>query len=151
MISNSRQIKKYRPVLSESAISHIILLCKQESPLSQESMEVISILAPFEAKIQNAGVSAAYVANPKQSMEEKLGLGEAVEKAQHSFSSSSNHPSPANPEQKRYTAYMKWMEDSADCTLEEILLADTYRYEKGLMGQIEQDIYEVKIFHVKKV
>lgn len=61
---------KYRPVLTSTQITTILYLAKiyglPDLKLSAPSMSLISTLAPFEAKIKNAGISPAYVTSPKE-------------------------------------------------------------------------------------
>jgi len=68
---------KYRPSLPPHLIAHILDLAKKEQPLSTSSIELISILAPFQAKIQNMGLEPAYTTQvrlPKPSIEVSLGM-----------------------------------------------------------------------------
>ena len=68
---------KYRPSLPPHLIAHILELAKKEQPLSTSSIELISILAPFQAKIQNMGLEPAYTTQvrlPKPSVEVSLGM-----------------------------------------------------------------------------
>lgn len=65
-------IAKYRPVLTSEHITHLIELCKTEG--SRLSLKCISVLAPFEHKIKNGSVSAAYSSEPKISSSESFGF-----------------------------------------------------------------------------
>lgn len=125
--------KKYRPVLSATAIAHIIALAKSEHPLSSRSIEVIATLSPFLAKIENAGVAPAYTqAPPKPSLEESLGMvetatvqlfGESKEKYWHS-------------------CYNKYKINPVSCSLVEIEAAREHMYLHDLMSPEEIEEFE---------
>ncbi len=130
--------KRYRPVLSAAIIDHILYLAKSESPISQESMTVISILAPFQAKIQNAGIAEAYsLAPPKQGLEESLGMtvpttgGGATPPAEY-----------LTKEQVWANAYIKYSMNPASCTLSEIKAAKEHMYLHSLMSEEEEREFE---------
>ena len=56
---------KYRPSLTAEQITKILELAKLEAPsMSATSMSLIASLAPFKAKIDNAGIIASYVPVP---------------------------------------------------------------------------------------
>ena len=77
---SSPNIKKYRPSLPAHIIEHIVRLAKKDLslqilPLDHNSdKELISILAPFQAKIENYGIAPSYTTSPKESVEESLGM-----------------------------------------------------------------------------
>lgn len=123
---SSKSKKKYRPVLSAGAISHILALAKSESPITSASLEVISILAPFMAKIENDAISAAYEATPKQSLEEKLGIGVPV-----------THPIVLAKEAYWEVCYSKYKTNPTSCSLQEIQAAREHMYLHDLMSPQE--------------
>lgn len=80
---NSATKTKYRPVLTSIQISHIINLAKtdimREEPVDVDfSISLLSVLAPFEAKVQNEGVVAAYINKPTSSEKLLDSLGEGA-------------------------------------------------------------------------
>ena len=64
---------KYRPSMTAAQIAKIVSLCKQEQPMSLESMTIVGILAPFQAKIENSAMKASYTTVDKPSLMEQLG------------------------------------------------------------------------------
>ena len=67
---------KYRPPLSNAQILHIIALAKNEQPhISNESIGLIAVLVAYKAKIENAGIQAAYSTTPKVSANSLESLG----------------------------------------------------------------------------
>ena len=127
---SSKSKKKYRPVLSAGAISHILALAKSESPITSASLEVISILAPFMAKIENDAISAAYEATPKQSLEEKLGIGMPLP---------NKHETTMTLTKEEYweSCYAKYKNLPTECTLKEIQAAREHMYLHDLMSPQE--------------
>lgn len=67
----SIKVAKYRPVLTEHQILHILALAKQN--LSPASISIIATLSPFQAKIENKAVSAAYVPTGRANLLDTLG------------------------------------------------------------------------------
>ena len=143
---------KYRPVLTANMIEHILKLAKTESPISNASISVIAVLAPFQAKIQNAGIMAAYTEVDKPTLEESLG-----------FPIGRDLPVPilgapaddaiACPEDPRTLAgmskeeYWSWcyarFEISPEvCSLDEIQAAQEHRYLNDLMSPEEVTAFE---------
>lgn len=115
--------RKYRPVLSESAISHILSLARKDIS-HPSSLEIISSLAPFEYKIRNDSVSPAYTLTPTMSLAEKTG-----------FSS----PKKYSPEKSIPELYNSWkVSDSASFTVQELTLIAQYRFENDLMSPEEE-------------
>lgn len=133
--------KKYRPVLSATAIAHIIALAKSEHPLSSRSIEVIATLSPFLAKIENAGVAPAYTEKPVLSLEEKLGMPVPL----HSVSKEQL----ANQTKEVYwnVCYNKYKINPVSCSLVEIEAAREHMYLHDLMSP--QEIEEFEATHHK--
>lgn len=115
---------KFRPCLSSNQIGHILSLCKKD--LSDNSLSVISVLAPFKAKMENYGVAPSYVTQERQNIFDSLGIEE---------------DSNATPEEKRQQAFIKWSEDPDSCTINELELVQTYRSENDLMSAEESERY----------
>lgn len=119
--------KKYRPVLPAHLIEHILALAKSENPISASSIEVVGILAPFQAKIQNDSLTPAYTTEPKQSLEEKLGMS-----------------TPHYDDKVDYWAacYNKYVATPAECSLAEIQAAQEHMYLNNLMSDEEVAVFE---------
>ena len=132
--SSLKENKKYRPVLSSSAIAHIVALAKTESPISSASVEVIATLAPFLAKIENSGITAAYTSNPKKSLEESLGLTSPLDV-----------PHSTNSKEERWEwAYAKYALNPTECSLSEIQAAREHMYLNDLMTEEEALDFEAE-------
>lgn len=73
---------KYRPSMTSYQITKILELAKLESEgISPISMSIIATLAPFQAKIENAGIQASYTpvpAKPSTTSLEALGAASAA-------------------------------------------------------------------------
>lgn len=123
----SQSQQKFRPVLTHSQISHILTLCKKD--LTQESISCIAILAPFEAKIKNLGVQAAYTQKPKDSKLTDLGF-------------QSHTPKEVVDVETLYSQYMENGENISDFSLQEIQKIQEYRYTNDLMTPQEEIEYE---------
>ena len=116
---------KYRPCFSEAHISHILSLCKQE--LSDKSLSVISVLAPFKAKIDNNCISPAYAMKERESLYGSLGI------------EGSEECSGLTPAEKRKRAFDKWNENPDSCNVSELELVQTYRMDNDLLSTEERE------------
>jgi len=113
------KIAKYRPVLTSSQITHIVSLCIKS--MSDESLSVVAVLAPFKAKIEFNKLSPAYVMQEKKTLTESLG-----------FENDPNNIGLSGGE-IRDKAYDKWMRDPESCNAEELGLAREERYYRNEM------------------
>jgi len=130
-------VKKYRPVLTGGMIEHILSLCKKETPISSESISVIGVLAPFQAKIQNDAIAEAYtVAPPKPSLEESLGLEVPA------TTPSSSTPPRVSKEEYWHLCHTKYTLSPESCTLTEIQAAREHAYLHELMSPEEVEAFE---------
>lgn len=121
---------KYRPYLTASDIAHILQLCKSESPLSTESKNLIKILSPYMAKIENDALEASYTPTGRTSLIESLGGTTPTEDTPSDFTLS--------PAQQREQAYNKWNSQGEQaCTLRELELAYEYRVHHDLLTDSE--------------
>lgn len=126
---------KYRPVLTAAQIEHILYMCKTEEPISDVSISLISSLAPFQAKIKNAGIAPAYTAQPtKPTILMQLGgeAGDALDRAANAFVK----------EDYWEACYMKQQSNPVACNLEEIQAANEWRYLKDMMDDKEKTKFE---------
>jgi hypothetical protein len=115
---------KFRPSFTQAQIRYILSIAKKQSPLTQQDCEIIAILSPFAAKIDNNALVPAYKTAPP--IEEQLGFS-------------------ALPEQERELAFKKYQANPAHCTLQELDLAHAYRYEMELMLPEEMQLYELQL------
>lgn len=117
---------KYRPSFTKQEIAYIIDLCNLDTrPATTEMAFTIACrLKVFSLKADLNIVSPAFSSAPKQSLEEKLGM------------------ESESPSQKRQAAFAKWKLNPALCNSFEIGMANTYRYENGLMTAAEENEYE---------
>lgn len=139
-MSRNKSTPKYRPVLTAKQILHIIQLAKLEEPISMCSISLISVLAPFAAKIDNAAITPAYITTPALSMTDKnlAALGSEVSaeiEAMHLISK----------EERWAKAYAKHMLDPVDCSLVEIADAKSHAYLNDLMSADELADYEASM------
>lgn len=133
------KIKKYRPVLTEQAINHILTLAKKETPLSLASIEIISILVPFQAKIENDSIFAAYDTSlPKESIEESIGLIDSI-----SITYSVKGVSYPTKEEAWDAAYNIYTMAPDTLTLKEMHMAKEHMYLNNLMTEAEILIFEI--------
>lgn len=129
--------KKYRPVLPAHLIEHILALAKSENPISASSIEVVGILAPFQAKIQNDSLTPAYTTKPKQSLEEKLGMVPGT-----IISYSLDGIDYRDKVDYWRACYNKYVAMPTTCSLAEIQAAQEHMYLHGLMSDEEVAVFE---------
>lgn len=132
-ISRKGKAAKYRPVLTATQIEHILALAKSESPISQDSMSLISTLSPFQAKIQNAGIAAAYTVSNKPKANSLEALGGV---------SSTSSISSSSKEEYWEMCYLKLQSNPTTCSLEEIKAANEHKYLNELMTPEEIKKFE---------
>jgi len=125
------KIPKYRPSLTLAQLTHISNLCKQQQPLTQMDAEIIGIIAPFMAKVVNGAVAPAYQVAPRISIEEQLGM--KPDTLAITFAA------------RKYEAYQRSEIDRASCSLDDLELAQLYRYENDLMSVEEEEAYTSKL------
>jgi hypothetical protein len=139
---------KYRPVLTANMIEYILKLAKTESPISNDSIDIISVLAPFQAKIQNSGIIAAYTEVERLSLEESLGfpvsrnlpsLGPTREDA---ISCPENLKAGMSKEEYWAWCYARYKISPEVCSLDEIQSAQEHRYLNDLMSPEEIAAFE---------
>ena len=134
---------KYRPVLTAPQLQHIAALAKLdvatiESPTRDMSFSVISTLAPFIAKIENAAMAPSYTIIPKVAIYSLEALG-----GEPTLSNLANDESIGTPEtipalyatkEARWAAaYAKYVLNPISCTLVELEDANEHMYLEGLM------------------
>jgi len=132
--------EKYRPVLTASQISHLISLCKKD--LSSESLLCISILAPFEYKIQNGSISPSYRLIPKIGLSEAMGMDEDIDARLNSETLSRD--------KKQYADYLRYIHDPSACNLEQIKSAQAYMWTNDLMTESQEQEYQNSLISSSK-
>ena len=137
MTKHQATSQKYRPVLSALQIAKILELAKREQPLSNESMAVISQLSPFMAKIENAGITAAYTLKGRATPDLLSLLG------------GTPTANPTGPEALGLTRQVYWEQcyqayniDPASCSLKQIEGAKEWMYLNDLMSEEEKAEFE---------
>lgn len=135
---------KYRPVLTESQISHICRLCRLDS--SKESISILSALASFEYKIKMGAITPAYVGEQKQSLEDQLGFNDSSPpdgetQLSETLITSANHNSRIS-EHDSEALYQKWLESPDGFSISELKAVQFYRYSNGKMLPHEERKYE---------
>jgi hypothetical protein len=116
----------------------MLALAKTETPLSTSSIELIGILAPFQAKIQNAGITAAYVHTPKESIEQSLGMLNTADYTSYTQQKAGMSMSPAMTKEEWWEAcYVHYIKAPEYCTLQQIQAAREHMYLNDLMSDEE--------------
>lgn len=128
---------RLRP-LSESLILHMLELCKKELPMSIESVELIGILAPFQAKIANKGITTAYTTKPKSTLMESLGEGPTKATPAYIL----HGVTYLSKEEFWAACYELYTADPAQLSLEEIGAAKEHMYLNELMSPEEVAEFE---------
>ena len=136
---------KYRPVLTASQIQHILKLAKSEQPISEASIEVISKLAPFAAKIESNAVQAAYSIKPAKETSLLADLGESPSET-ISAEATSNEIAQEHYNKEEYweQCYLRYKDNPASCSLREIEAAQEHMYLNELMTAEEIAAFEAK-------
>ncbi len=129
-----KPVKKFRPVLSESQIIYLLSRCKEPSELNKKNaISCIASLAPFLAKIENAGIIPAYSVSTPETLSDKLGYGSEPD-FENSFSQ----------EEKDKILYLAWVnlgQDSSKFSLSDLKRIHAYRYLNELMTSDEESEY----------
>ena len=140
---------KYRPVLTASQINKILELAKCEQPMSDTSFTIVSTLAPFKAKIENAGIVPAYTEKDKKpGMYTLEGLGEPTIEV---FTGKLPESAPFTKEELWEQCYLKWVDNPTSCSLAEIEGANEHRYLHNLMSPKEAEVFEKGMTSVLKL
>lgn len=128
-------VPKYRPSLTAAQIEQIIHLSKQDisNPLN---LSLITVLAPFKAKIDNEGLVPAYSATPRSSLLEQLSSNLEDDKVSLEA---------GDKEAYWEQCYLKMQKlGITSCSLAEIQAANEYRYLNDLMSEEEVAAFELK-------
>lgn len=123
------RIAKYRPCFTSEQISHILALCKRD--LSDASLSVISVLAPFNTKIENKCIAPAYSMQEEKSLYASLGINDEY------FG--------LTPPEKQKRAFEKWSLNPDSCNVEELELVQSYRMLNDLMSSEEVERVNVEM------
>ena len=133
-MSKSQNISqtKYRPVLTEDQISHIIELCKTNH--SELSHSILSTLSAFEYKIKYKSITPAYTID-------------SVDLNSDILSESSTSPTLISySQQDKLNIYEKWKLTPESLTPTEFKILQEYLYESDLMTPGEEQDYENSLF-----
>lgn len=136
--------QKYRPSLTATQIAHIIDLCKLEQPISDNSIAILGILAPFQAKIQNGAMAPAYETTPRQSTLESLGATSLPALGEYSF----QNVRYATKEEYWEACYKVYQLNPTSLTVQEIQAAKEHMYLHSLMSPEEMVEFERAAFGV---
>ena len=135
----------YRITITGALIAKIVSLAKTESPLTQESIDVLTKLAPFQAKIEAQSIVPAYISEPKPSVLESLGgLGGLGGSGGLVGSGGiSTIPVESVPKEIYWSqCHDKYLSSPEDCSLAELQGAREYRYLNDLMSPSEVADFE---------
>lgn len=133
------KVIKYRPVLTAEQIEHILNLARLDLIHSHQigadtstSTSIIATLAPFQAKIENAGLVPAYTTAPRTTLLEQLGEKESVDNSTR--------------EAYWHQCYLKYCSTPNFCSIAEIQAAREHRYLNDLMAPEEMEAFEKAAF-----
>lgn len=116
---------KYRPVLTMPQIRFVMLAIEKYPAKDTFQEELLSYLELFVAKQKAGFLRSSYSVAPRQSIEDKLGLG------------------ADSKEEKMLAAFSKHEQLGAFiCTKQELALVAEYRYLNDLMSPEEETEYE---------
>ena len=137
---------KYRPSITASQIRKLIHLARNEAPITDESIQIISVLSPFLAKIECGANKPAYSTAPKKAEANSLvALGGAEDIATNvirELSIDKNLPKTVLWEQ----CYIKYSSNPDSCSAHEIACSQEHRYLNDLMTPEEIAAFELQQF-----
>lgn len=145
-MAKAKATTKYRPVLPDYLITHILSLANkdvQSGSTNYNSVELIGILAPFKAKIDSLSITAAYTTSPKETIEEKLGM-DATPAPTSAYMLDGTYYT--TKELYWQACYYKAVKSPQSVTLWEVKMANEYRYLNGLMSPEEISRFEAGEF-----
>jgi len=155
-------LNKYRPSLTAKQIQHIVSLAKREQPISNNSLSLLSVLSPFLAKIENAGIMPAYTLAPTTHSKASLAssaftlsslgldsLDKVMEASKLSIAPNSEladsrplEDASLSKQEQWEACFIKYVEDIDACTLPELQGAQEWRYLNDLMSPEEMAAFE---------
>jgi hypothetical protein len=127
--------KKYRPYFTVAELKYLISACKnQQNP----NLPLISYLEEFSIKIERGLRTENYTANPRPSIQERLGI--SIDSPESSAGSPAPGKSPAD-------LYADWLipENRIKMSPAELEIIQQYRYSNDLMDPIEESEYECSL------
>ncbi len=142
---SQKQVTKYRPTMSAHLIQHAVNLAKLEQPMSLESVELIGILAPFLAKIENGAKVGIYSMQPKVSIEQQIGLELPTNEGEYSFQGKVY----LVKEEYWAACYNQYTVEPRSLSLNHILAAKEHMYLNDLMSPEEMEEFEQAAFVAK--
>lgn len=113
----------HRVMLSEALITHLVSNARLH-PTAQFSAEILRRLAPLLTKVKDGVANPAYTEAEKLTTAQKLGLEDIPKSA-------------ADKKTQRAEAYAKWLIDPNSLGAEELIQANTYRWEMDYMDYAE--------------
>lgn len=124
----SKATSKYRPSLTAELIEHLIVLATKdltsfEAINTTESRNALAVLAPFKAKIQNAGIVPAYTisSTPRPTLADSLGM-------------TTSQPLSTGESKEEYweRCYQKYLTAPLTCTYADLQAAYEHMYLNSL-------------------
>jgi hypothetical protein len=134
----NNSLTKHRPSLTLEQLKHIAYLAKQDV-YNADSLNLLSTLVPFIAKIEVGASKGAYSTKPKQSIEDKLGMNTAPMYC----ITVGKHITAVTKEEYWKWCYAKYSEDIDTCTLPELQAAKEHMYLHDLMSPEEAKQFEL--------
>ena len=130
---NKKAVDKYRATVTASMVAKILYLARTESPITEESIQLVAKFAPLQAKIDNAGLAIAYTTSPKESTLESLGEVDSSLLNTYTLDTLLYSSKEAYWE----ACYLKYVDVPHDCDISTIAAAKEHMYINDLMSEEE--------------
>lgn len=133
--------KKYRPSLTLTQINHITSLCRSESPVSPNSIQLLAYLASYTIKANAGLVSSSHDA---LSLTAKSPSDLLAELGGEITDSTSYIPTDLSQPHYWQQCYEKWSATPGQCTEAEVEAANEHRYLNDMMSPEEVAEFDSK-------
>lgn len=134
-MSSINSIRKFRPVLSESQISHILTLARRDN--TADSIDLIRALGMYEYKIKNEILTPAYAAQIPESLCDALGF--------NPIPPTQNDSSMGMSVMSDEVLYNLWLQEPEALTVKQLTQVRRYRYAQGKMTIDEEKLFEKEV------
>lgn len=148
----TKQQTKYRPSLTATQVRKIVFLARSETPISDDSISLISVLSVFLTKIENGSNKPAYITAPANPSILEVLEGTA-NNADYSKEDTATNVvrnlaiDPSLPKEVLWKAcYDKYVLDPTSCSANEIMCSQEHKYLNDLMTAEEVTAFETQQF-----
>ena len=139
MPTSKPSIPKNRATVTASMVAKILYLAKTESPITEEAIQLVAKFAPLQAKIDNAGLTPAYITTPAISKLESLGGIDTTVKDDSYTLAGHDYPTK---ELYWEACYKLYSSNPELCNLSTISSAREHMYLNDLMSEEEVNEFE---------